>query len=130
MAKYKTQRNAEQLIDVAKALSDMNRVRALYALEGRELCVCQIIALLELAPSTVSKHMSILRRAGLVSSRKEGRWVYYHLPQEDAPALVTEAVDWVMSHMQSTEQGSEDQDRMEEILNTDPEQLCKRQNAN
>jgi ArsR family transcriptional regulator, arsenate/arsenite/antimonite-responsive transcriptional repressor len=63
-------------LDVLKALADETRLRALCALRGGELCVCQLIALLELAPSTVSKHLSILRAARLVESRKEGRWIY------------------------------------------------------
>ena len=57
-------------IDLAKALSDENRVRALMMLREGELCVCQIIELLGLAPSTVSKHMSILRQVRLVQTRK------------------------------------------------------------
>jgi ArsR family transcriptional regulator len=61
------------------ALSDSHRVRALMTLRNGELCVCQIIELFQLAPSTISKHMSILKLAGLVESRKEGRWVYYRL---------------------------------------------------
>ena len=64
---------------ITKALSDENRVRTLLALGGRELCVCQIVELLGLAPSTVSKHMSILANARLVESRQDGRWRYYRL---------------------------------------------------
>jgi DNA-binding transcriptional ArsR family regulator len=48
-------------------------------LTSGELCVCQVTEVLQLAPSTVSKHMSILRQAGLVEARKEGRWIYYRL---------------------------------------------------
>lgn len=62
-------------INITKALAEENRVRILLALEGRELCVCQIFELLDLAPSTVSKHLSILRQARLVEGRKEGRWM-------------------------------------------------------
>ena len=57
---------------ITRALSDQNRVRMLLALNGRELCVCQIIELLGLAPSTVSKHMSILANARLVEGRQGG----------------------------------------------------------
>lgn len=67
---------------ITKALSDENRVRAMMALSGGKLCVCQIIELLGLAPSTVSKHMAILHQAGLVDSRKDGRWIYYQLAEE------------------------------------------------
>ena len=69
----------EDFVWLMKALSDPNRVKALLALRGGELCVCQLIEFLGLAPSTVSKHMSILRRAKLVSARKSGRWSYYSL---------------------------------------------------
>jgi len=64
---------------ITKALSDPHRVRALMALRRGELCLCQLIDLFALAPSTVSKHLSILKQAGLVESRKDGKWVYYRL---------------------------------------------------
>jgi DNA-binding transcriptional ArsR family regulator len=48
-------------------------------LQGGDLCVCQMTAVLELAASTVSSHLSDLRRAGLVTERKSGKWVHYHL---------------------------------------------------
>jgi DNA-binding transcriptional ArsR family regulator len=48
-------------------------------LRGGDLCVCQMTAVLELAASTVSSHLSDLRRAGLVTERKSGKWVHYHL---------------------------------------------------
>jgi len=84
----------DQFLAVTKALSDPSRVRALVALEGRELCLCQIIDLLELAPSTVSKHIDLLQQAGLVRRRKEGRWHFYRLPGGDAPAQVAAALSW------------------------------------
>ena len=55
---------------------DGNRIRALLALTRCRLCVSQIVALLQFAPSTVSKHLSILRQANLVESRREGRGIY------------------------------------------------------
>ena len=67
----------KEFISVAKALSDENRARILLALGGRELCVCQVVELLGLAGSTVSRHMAILRQSGLVTARKDGRWIYY-----------------------------------------------------
>lgn len=73
----------DAITSVMKALSDPHRVRALGMLSAGELCVCHLIDALHLAPSTVSKHMSILRQAGLVSGRKEGRWMHYALPEDD-----------------------------------------------
>lgn len=66
-------------ISVIKALSDLSRLRVMWLLSDKEeLCVCQITEILGLAMPTVSRHMAILNNAGLVSSRKESRWVYYH----------------------------------------------------
>lgn len=53
-------------------------------LSDGELCVCQMTAALELAPSTVSQHLSVLSRGGLVTERKEGRLVFYRLYGESA----------------------------------------------
>ncbi len=66
---------------VVKAASDPNRVRILKMLERGELCVCQIVAALNLSPSTVSKHLSLLHAAGLVEERKVGRWVHFRLAE-------------------------------------------------
>jgi len=60
-----------------KAAGDPTRTRILKLLEGGGLCVCQVQAVLGLAPSTVSKHLAILKSAGLVEDRREGRWIHY-----------------------------------------------------
>ncbi len=62
-----------------KALSDPNRVRVLKLLKGKELCVCEIQAVLDLAQSTVSKHMKLLEDAGLVDRSRQGTWIIYSL---------------------------------------------------
>ena len=110
---------------ITKALSDENRVRTLLALNRRELCVCQIIELLELAPSTVSKHMSILANARLVESRQQGRWRYYRLAGDEAPPEVREAIEWTIRTLSKTSRIKQDAERMNEILKIDPEVLCK-----
>ncbi len=81
-----------EFLNITKALGDENRVRALMAVAGGELCVCQLIELLGLAPSTVSKHMAILHQAGLVATRKDGRWIYYRLPDEPHDPCVRTAL--------------------------------------
>ena len=80
-----------EFMDITRALSDENRVRTLMFLREGELCVCQIIEMLGLAPSTVSKHLSILKQARLVETRKKGRWIYYRLPEGEVSPAVTEA---------------------------------------
>lgn len=64
---------------VAKAVADPSRVRIMKLLEGGELCVCQITAVMDLAPATISKHLAALKTAGLLQQRRDGKWVYYRL---------------------------------------------------
>jgi ArsR family transcriptional regulator len=64
---------------IFQALSDTNRIRILKMLEIRPLCVCEITEVLQLATSTVSKHLSILRDTGFIIDEKEGKWVNYYL---------------------------------------------------
>lgn len=114
-------------MDVIKALADENRVRALMALQDRELCVCQIIELLGLAPSTVSKHMSILKQARLVDSRKQGRWAYYRLAAEGATPDAREALVWLQERLSTNPVVRTDRKKLQTIVRTDPETLCRSQ---
>lgn len=116
-----------EFMNITKALADENRVRALLALRKGELCVCQITELCGLAPSTVSKHLSILSQAGLVESRKDGRWIYYKLPGKDAPVAVREAIDWVWKALHRDARVVEDNQALKRILEQDPAELCKKQ---
>jgi arsenate reductase/ArsR family transcriptional regulator len=62
-----------------KAVGDPTRTRILKLLEGGGLCVCQVQAVLGLAPSTVSKHLTSLKLAGLVEDQRDGKWIEYSL---------------------------------------------------
>jgi DNA-binding transcriptional ArsR family regulator len=115
------------LVRTTKALADDNRIRILGALKGRELCVCQLIELLGLAPSTVSKHLSILRNARLIESRKAGRWIYYRMAGDDAPRQITAALNWVLQTFAESRQHEADNLKLDAILQMDPELLCGRQ---
>jgi ArsR family transcriptional regulator len=64
---------------VFRALSDQTRLRVLNLLRGGELCVCHLVAVLGVPQPTASRHLSYLRRVGLVVARKEGLWSYYRL---------------------------------------------------
>ena len=104
-----------EFLYIVKALADENRVRALCALKGGELCVCEIIELLGLAPSTVSKHMCILHQARLVDSRKSGRWLLYRLPGQEASAVVKQALAWVFSSLQDDATFRQDRKKLARI---------------
>jgi ArsR family transcriptional regulator len=73
----------KDFIRVMKALSDPGRVKIVKMLQTKELCVCELTAVLKLAQPTVSKHLKILEDAGLVEQRKEGPWVNYKIIQGD-----------------------------------------------
>ena len=112
---------------ITKALADPGRVRILLALRRGELCVCQITELFGFAPSTISKHLSILHQSGLILSRKSERWVYYRLADNSAPVEVREALDWVRRSLAKTDETKADEQKLKQILKTDPTELCRRQ---
>ncbi len=64
---------------IFKAFADENRLRILHLLSQGEQCVCDLMGVLKMGQSKVSRHLSYLRNAGLVKHRKEGLWVYYSL---------------------------------------------------
>jgi ArsR family transcriptional regulator len=66
-------------VEVFKAASDPCRLRILKLLKEGELCVCEIMTALKKPQSTTSHHLSILREAGLVKERRDGKWSYYRL---------------------------------------------------
>ena len=112
---------------ITKALADPNRVRILLALRRGELCVCQITELFGFAPSTISKHLSILHQAHLILSRKSERWVYYRLPDKAAPIAVREALVWVHKSPTQTDEAKADAKQLKKILQTDLAVICQRQ---
>lgn len=82
-----------------KAAADPTRVRILKLLEGGELCVCQIIAILSIGQSTVSKHLFLLRAAALIKDRRDRKWVYYALDRGNgspyAARMLRNLRDWL-----------------------------------
>ena len=107
-----------------KALADGQRLRILMMLRSGELCVCQIIAVLGLAPSTVSKHLSILTQAGLLDFRKDGRWAYYRLANG---AETQSPLDWLATSLADDGQIRVDQEKLATINACDPQSIARRQ---
>ena len=66
-----------KLIGLFRALSDGTRLRIIKLLDDGELCVCHLMEIMEMSQSRISRHMGILKNAGLVDDRREGRWVFY-----------------------------------------------------
>lgn len=111
---------------ITKALADENRLRILMMVKNEEACVCQITEVIGSAPSTVSKHLSILRTAGLLDSHKQGRWVYYHRPEQPSNA-VKMALDFVFASLEDSELIAQDRSVGKIVCAQDPEDLTKMQ---
>jgi ArsR family transcriptional regulator len=112
-----------QFMNITKALSDENRVRILLFLKESELCLCQIIEMLQLSAATVSKHMSILSMAGLVDVRKEGRWHFYRLSEEPT-AEVAAAIEFLSKALANSRPIKADKAKVKKVIKMDKEELC------
>jgi ArsR family transcriptional regulator, arsenate/arsenite/antimonite-responsive transcriptional repressor len=124
MTKYNN--NFRKLLDITGAISDETRIRILMMLEIRELCVCQITETLDLAPSTISKHLSILENADLISRRKAGRWVYYKLNNINAAPSVKDALRLVKRSAGGGNNILKDHKKLAALLKEDINIVCKR----
>ncbi len=109
------------LVDAAKALGHPTRLRILAMLRSGGLCVCQLTAVLGLAASTVSGHLSELRGAGLVRERKQGKWVTYRLA-EDTPA--TALLEPALAQLSRDAQAGEDAATVRRLRGVPLEILC------
>ena len=114
-----------EFLAVVSALSDPSRLRLLLSLYGRELCVCNLVEFVGLADSTVSKHMSILKQAGLVESSKRGRWVYYRLADEEASTLARQVIELAHAHLTQDRIIAADGARLIEMLSKDDGTSCQ-----
>jgi len=91
----------ENLINIAKAISEEKRLRILMALKTNKLYSNQLSELLGLTESTISTHMSILKRNKLVEAIKKGKWVYYKLP-DDMSLLVKNTLKMVFIELENS----------------------------
>ncbi|CAK0742646.1 ArsR family transcriptional regulator, arsenate/arsenite/antimonite-responsive transcriptional repressor [Azospirillaceae bacterium] len=113
-----------QFEQVAKAVADPSRIRILKLLELGELCVCQVTMVLGLAPATVSKHLSLLRMAGLATQRKSGRWVYYGLASRSNNLHAEAMATMIRNALDDDETIVEDRCRLERVKAVPIETLC------
>jgi len=92
--------------------------------EGREeLCVCDIMAALNLPQSTVSRHLSYLKNAGLVDDRRQGIWMYYRINKAGV-RHAADLFDLLAAILFETEQTAQDRYRLEEHLATKGKKVC------
>lgn len=110
-----------KLVKVFKALSDSNRIRILKMLEIRPLCVCEITEVLQLATSTVSKHLSILREADFIIDEKEGKWVNYYINRKQTNEYVRHLLPLIRAWLPDNEQILNDEKKVQTV---DRKELC------
>jgi ArsR family transcriptional regulator len=73
----------DELLSLFKALSDDTRLRIVKLLENGELCVCHLVAAVDMSQPKVSFHLKVLKEAGLVTDRREGKWMHYRLNESN-----------------------------------------------
>lgn len=84
------------MVEMLKALADENRLRLIYLLASDEFCVCEIELFLSMSQSNVSRHLSKLKSAGIIRSKKEAQWVFYSVSETfklNFPGLFKDLMD-------------------------------------
>jgi ArsR family transcriptional regulator len=84
-------RTFRELETFFSALGDTTRLKILKLIAGEELCSCEVMAALELTQPTTSHHLGILDRAGLLNSRRKGKWVFYRIANSKVQALISKS---------------------------------------
>jgi len=110
----------KDLLQVFKALSDETRLRILKLLEHGELCVCDVVAALDIIQPKISFHLGVLREAGLVKDRRVGKWMHYCLNDSD----IFRRFLLLTVHERIPEQAViDDQRRLKDFLRKKPKKL-------
>ncbi|TKB10430.1 metalloregulator ArsR/SmtB family transcription factor [Desulforhopalus sp. IMCC35007] len=110
-------------IQLFKALSDSTRLRMLLLLlSNGELCVCDLMESLEIPQSTASRHLTLLRSAGIVDGQRRGTWMYYQIVEDQA--LGSALMRALKQHCSNLEKAVEDQKRCMEFLSKKIDSPC------
>lgn len=102
-----------ELLDTFKALSDGTRLRILKLLEYGEMCVCDIVAALDMVQPKVSFHIGVLKEAGFIKDKKHGRWIHYRLDDSD---MFKRSLILSVLERTSNAAAAEDKKRLERFL--------------
>ena len=109
--------------ELFKALSDKSRLRILKMLQKKSLCVCEITDILQLATSTVSNHLSILKEAGLIIDEKDKKWINYSVVSNPSDTAVVSALMSINLLLEDDEMVKKDR---ELIKTVNREALCSK----
>lgn len=100
---------------VFKAFADETRLRIMFLLADRELCVCELVAVLDMPQGKISRHLAQLKYAELVNVRREGTWIYYSLASP-ASGLVERLHDYLRSDREHVAAAVGDLERLESLI--------------
>ena len=112
--------------DAMKAVSDPTRVRILKILEGGELCVCQVIAVIAMGQSTISKHLFLLRAAGLIKDRRDKKWIHYSLDGKSGNPYAGALLRHIRKWLNDDPLILKDRERVAMAREIGPLAICKR----
>lgn len=111
----------KELLSVFKALSDETRLRIVKLLENGELCVCHIVAAVDMSQSKISFHLKILKEAGLVKDWREGKWMHYRLNESN---LFKRSLFLSIAERIQEEEIDNDRQRLEAFIASRPEEFA------
>jgi ArsR family transcriptional regulator, arsenate/arsenite/antimonite-responsive transcriptional repressor len=107
-------------VNLLKVLSDENRLRILFMLREKNLCACEMLELLSISGATLSSHLKIMKLSGIISQKKDGRWIEYSLVDK----ITQRFLDFIEAN---TDSKSSIQDDKRKIKNLNKRELiCKK----
>jgi len=106
-----------------KALSDETRLRIISLLAHGELCVCDLMEIMGLPQSTVSRHLATLRQSELVGDRRQGVWIFYRI-MESSESVYKELLDILSENMGHMEQVKADREKLQALLQQKKPDSC------
>jgi ArsR family transcriptional regulator len=115
--------NLDKQAEIFKALSDKSRLRILKMLQRKSLCVCEITEILQLATSTVSNHLSILKEVGLIIDEKDKKWINYKINSKPENPEIASALMSLHLLLENDEMIQKD---TEQLKTVDREILCSK----
>jgi ArsR family transcriptional regulator len=109
------------------ALADPTRLRLLNLMAGREVCVCYFVEILKQGQPKISRHLAYLRNAGIVSARREGKWMHYSIQRPDDTAA-NSILDTVLANLAANPEMQADLARLRHAC-CEPQKLVTLQGA-
>lgn len=102
------------LAEILKALADDTRLRIMVLLYQKELCVCELCDVMETSQPKISRHLAILRNAGLVQDKRQSQWVFYNINPDQR--IIEDLIEALLSHMETYPDLTKDKARLDQKI--------------